>query len=534
MNDSRVRLAAVLAVLSTALYLIALHNGFAYDDVAVIQLDTRIHSLDGWFSIFTRGYWADAELALYRPLTTMSFAVDWAISGGRPAWFLFVNALWNTAACVLAFLLLCRFVRPLVAFGAALIFAAHPVHVEAVANVVGRAELGAAAFMLACLLMWPRTGAARHWPRVAAVAVLFALALLMKESAIMLPAMLVLLDAATGDLRPHNMRDWLRSRVAPLAAVSAVAILYLALRVAVLGGVAPDRLDAALEVTAGSDRLLTALQAWPVYLRLLVMPTVLLADYGPHVIMPARGVTLMALAGALILLALIVGGVVAWRRGHGPAALALLWFPVAILPVSNLIIPIGIIVAERTLYLPSFALALGIALISQDLHATTRFRAAAAAAIIVVAALFATRTLIRIPEWKSTDTIFAALLRDRPDSFRAHWHHARIAAAARQHDVALARYVRALELWPFRKRLVLETVRAAPRAGQLPYARDIARYAHTRWPADPDAARLLAAATIDLGDTIAARAIIDSALLRIPGDSLLLRMRSAISTGTDE
>src|SRR5690606_33267473 len=107
---------------------------------AVIQLDTRIHSLANAPSFFVSGYWADADLALYRPLTTLSFAVDWAISGGSPAWFLFVNAAWNAAACVLAFLLLHRFAGMAPAFLAALLFAAHPVHVEAVANVVGRAE----------------------------------------------------------------------------------------------------------------------------------------------------------------------------------------------------------------------------------------------------------------------------------------------------------------------------------------------------------------------------------------------------------
>jgi hypothetical protein len=276
------------------------------------------------------------------------------------------------------------------------------------------------------------------------------------------------------------------------------------------------------------------LQAWPVYLQLLLMPVVLLADYGPRILMPAPGPTPAAIGGALILAVLTVGGLISWRRGRGDVALALLWLPVTLLPVSNLIIPIGIIVAERTLYVPSLALALGVALAADRLSLRPPLRLPGAAALALVFVLFAGRTLVRIPEWRSTDSIFAALLRDRPDSFRAHWHHARTASAGGRHDVALERYARALELWPFRRRLVIETTRAAGRAGNLSYAREVAGFAYGRWPTDPEAARLFAATTLDLGDTVAARHIIRDALQRIPGDSLLVRMQHAISERTDE
>lgn len=520
--------AFLLAVASITLYLLALRNGFAYDDVAVIQLAERVHSLANAPGFFTQGYWADAELALYRPLTMLSFAIDWAVSGGDAAWFLFMNALWNAAACVLAFLLLLRFTGLAAAFAGALLFATHPVHVEAVANIVGRAELIAATCMFGSLLLWPSIHSADR-RRTAAVALLFALALLTKESAIMLPALLVLMDAARGELRPATARMWLRARFASLLLLGGIAVAYLGVRAAVLGAIAPARLDAALEVTSGMDRILTALQVWPVFVRLLFMPAVLLADYGPRVLMPAVTATPGAVTGALILSVLVFGGIAAWWRGRGVTALVLLWFPVAILPVSNLIIPIGIIVAERTLYLPSFALAAAVSLMIDRAALRPVMRLAGAGALAAVMALFAARTTTRIPDWYSTDSIFAALLRDRPDSFRAHWHHARQLTAVGQHTRALEGYAHALRLWPYRQRLVLETTRAAIRAGNLTYARDVARFAHGRWPENVDGARLYAAATLDLGDTIAARGIIMDALRMIPGDTLLLRMQDAVS-----
>jgi hypothetical protein len=510
------------------LYLPMLGNGFAYDDVAVIQLDTRVHSLSNALMFVVEGYWADTDLALYRPLTTLSFALDWSISDGNPAWFLFVNSLWNAAACALVLLFLGRFTTPAAAAAGALFFAVHPVHVEAVANIVGRAELMAATFLLGSLLIWPcALDTSRR--RVAAVGVLYALALATKESAIMLPALLVLLDAARGHLTFRTAREWAGRRGRPLLVLGCIATAYLVVRALVLGGIAPTRVDAVLEVTSGADRLLTGLQAWPVYLQLLIVPVTLLADYGPRTLMPALGLTPEAVVGGVILLCLVMGGIHAWLTGRGMVALVLLWLPLSLLPVSNLIFPIGIVVAERTLYLPSLAVALGVALVADRLSLPSAIRVAGAGVFATVIVLFSVRTLIRIPDWHSTDTIFAALLRDRPDSFRAHWHHARLAAVAGQHDVALNRYVHALELWPYRPRLVIEAVQAAGRARNLTYARDLARYGHERWSTDVDLARLYVAATLDLGDTIVARRIVADALLRIPGDSLLVRMQHAVS-----
>lgn len=347
----------------------------------------------------------------------------------------------------------------------------------------------------------------------------------------MLPALLVLVDAARGDLSRGNIVEWLRRRASHILLLAVIVVAYLGIRAHVLGGIAPSRVDAALEVTSGADRIMTALQAWPVYLRLLFAPVVLLADYGPRILMPASRLSPAVVAGALILAGTVIGGTIMWVRGRGTAALALLWFPVAILPVSNLLIPIGIIVAERTMYLPSIALCLGAAaLVDVVVRRTGVMRTAAVAALTIISCLFAARTLIRIPDWRSTDTIFAALLRDRPDSFRAHWHHARLAAVAGDRQKALQLYAHAIKLWPYRPKLIVETSRAALRAGNITYALDLARFGYSRWPDNAEAAHLYAAATLDVGDTTAARAIISDALTYLPGDSLLLRMRRAVSS----
>src|SRR4029077_16231536 len=84
---------------------------------------------------------------LYRPLPVATFALDWQVGG--PAWFHFVNALWHALSTGLVVLLAARWANLRAALLAGLVFAVHPVHVEAVANIVSRSGLMATAFPLA-------------------------------------------------------------------------------------------------------------------------------------------------------------------------------------------------------------------------------------------------------------------------------------------------------------------------------------------------------------------------------------------------
>lgn len=485
---TQVRAAAALVFAAcAALYMLSVHNGFAYDDNAVIRADPRVHGFDRIGELFSRPYWADAELGLYRPLVSLSYAIDWSLSGGSAAWFHFVNVIWNATAAALVVFFLGAFVPVIIAALGGLLFAAHPVHVEAVANVVGRAELMAGVFSLAALVLWVRADEASPLPArsMAAVTILYALALMSKESAIMLPAMLVLADAARGVLTPHTIRAWLVRHARVLPALVATATTYMVVRTLVLGGLAPSRLDPALEFAAGPvERLLTALQAWPIFVRLLVFPFTLLADYGPRIIMPATGPTPAAIAGALIVASLVIGGGYAWLHGRGRLAAGLLFLPVTMLPTANLIVPIGVVVAERTLYLPSLAVIMLAAFAAHPAWPRTGHRRAIIAAAVVVITLFSARTLVRIPEWRSTAAIFEALRRDRPDSFRAEWHNARLAVERDMTSTALERYTHAVELWPYRRGLVTEAATYAMRNGDPALAARLVQPALERWPDD--------------------------------------------------
>jgi protein O-mannosyl-transferase len=530
LRSRRVAAAAVFLIALVA-YLPSLQNDFAYDDVPVIQLDTRAHDLSRALRFFSEPYWQNEELGLYRPATSVSYALDWRISGGRPGWFHLVNASWNAAACALLFLFLAALAPLGAAFLGALVFAVHPVHVEAVANVVGRAELLAAAFSLAALVLWVRTRSVPLTPRLtAAVVALYALALLSKESAIMLPALLALADVARGLLTPRGVGQWLRLHALVLAALMVTAGLFVMVRTAVLGDLGPARVDVVLDIAdSAGPRVLTALQTWPIILRLLFFPRTLLAYYGPPGFLPAMSLTPAALAGGLIIGGLVVGGVAAWAAGRGRLAFVLLFLPVALLPVSNLLLPVGVVLAERTLYLPSVALAaavtFGAAAVQQRRVAHRMVLVAATVAL----PLLTLRSLARIPEWGSTEAVFAALRRDDPASARGLFYSAQVAAYEQNHALALRYYAQGLQTWPYRYGRVLEAAGYAAQVGDLEFARRVADFALGRWPDDVALIRLRAAIALDQADSAAATALIGRGLRVAPADSLLLRMRRAAS-----
>src|SRR5262249_25167564 len=138
---------------------------------------------------------------LYRPLTSMSFFVDGTLSGMRPAWFHGVNTVLHALATLLVTLLALELSggRRSVGWVAGSLFAVHPIHVEAVAGIVGRSEILAALGALGAILSHRRALVAARvraplWTGAAWGAVLGGM--LAKESAIVTPLLCVLSDAA--------------------------------------------------------------------------------------------------------------------------------------------------------------------------------------------------------------------------------------------------------------------------------------------------------------------------------------------------
>lgn len=447
-----------LAVFALAIgvYANSLGNGFAFDDEWIIAGNERVHGIERLPEAVSSPYWPSsaARMALYRPVVVATYAVDWELWNGSPVGFHAVNVALHGAASVLVLLLLLRlgFTTTAGLAGAA-VFAVHPVHTEAVANVVGRAEvLATIFFLLGCLLYLRRD--VRPMVRVGGIALCYFLSLGSKETGITLPIVFLLLEALRGvDAAPWIRRVWQERAV--YAACAGTAIVYLGIRTAVLGDFHGSDVAPMLHGTDAITRVANAIRIWPEYLRLLFYPRHLVADYSPGVIMPVEGFEALVVLGAIVGGATLLLGAAAWRRWQ--ISLPIFWFVVTVLPVSNVIIPVGILLAERTLYLPSVAIAVVTAGVAAALAGQPRWvRTAGAAAFAVILVAASARTWTRNPVWKSNETLMADLAASHPESFRVQWHIAGTLLREGRADEAFQRYAVAAELAPAHYNLLME------------------------------------------------------------------------------
>ncbi|MBI5368592.1 MAG: hypothetical protein HZA54_16270 [Planctomycetes bacterium] len=170
--------AAALCVLA---YANTLSNGFVYDDFEAIVQNPIVHGpLDLGKFLRTPYPCEDIGKTSYRPLTILTYWIDQRIGGGAPWAFHLTNLLWHTLA-TLAFGALAAgiFGRGRIAATATLLFAVHPVHTEAVAWAVGRAEVISSALGFAALaLALARVEGRRRVAAGALGAALFGIALL--------------------------------------------------------------------------------------------------------------------------------------------------------------------------------------------------------------------------------------------------------------------------------------------------------------------------------------------------------------------
>src|SRR5690606_39848627 len=148
-------LGGTLVLLVAASSWTGLGNQWVQDDLPIIATNELLHSLGQAWKIFTTSYWPDPfPRELYRPLTSLMLAVEWAIGGGSPLVFRITSILIYTLVTLACWGLARRLMPAWAAFAVAALFAVHPVHVEAVAVAVNQAELMVALLLMAMTTAW--------------------------------------------------------------------------------------------------------------------------------------------------------------------------------------------------------------------------------------------------------------------------------------------------------------------------------------------------------------------------------------------
>ena len=444
---------ASLIVLALAATVTSLHHEYTYDDRAVILENERVHSMLHLPQLFAETYWPPKYGGDgYRPIVMTLFTLQWVVANGAPWIFHLVNIVLAVATTLAVYWCAAAILPVAGAWVAAALFAVHPVHVEVTGNLVGQSEL-IVAFCLALavgLYLRRRLTGTMDWRDMLSISGLFAIALLSKEHAIVLPALLVAAEMTV--LPGEGWRDRVRIVRPLLLVLTLIAIIYLYIRGLVqtdLAGFLPYPIFRFLRMST-FDRIATMMNEMPRIAQLLAFPTRLSADYSPNDVIIAKGPALSQLPGIFICVGTTILAV-ALRKRSPVASFGLIWVILSFLPVSNLLIPAGFITAERTLFLPSIGVVLAAGAIAEHVraHATGSRRRLAIVTLGGLLVAGTARSIDRQRVWKNNEVFFDHLMKDAPNGYRAHFIFARYASLKSRINQSEVEYRRAIKLFPY-------------------------------------------------------------------------------------
>ena len=436
----------ILVVVCTILcYSNIYKNEFLFDDLpAIIENDATKDPADFSKIFFTPSWWAQKEsLRGYRPLTTFSFALNRAIHGTSVEGYHFVNLLIHLANSLLIyFLVLTLFKQKLVAGITSLLFATHPVHTEAVTGLFARADELAAFFVL--LAFWSYIKAWHVNLRkgvflLALCSICLLAGLASKESAACFVLILIAYELCfnffpLGNI-PRADRNIIGAKVIVFAVLLLVTLGYIFWWRPFVTGQFGDLVMAESYRPQGllhnwpiSWRL-TAFKAFAYYVKLLFWPVVLSGDYLFNQIPLTNQISdPLVLTGIILFVGFL--GLATWAlfKDHCGIAFGIFFFYAAYIPLSNLVIPIGALVGERLLYLPSLGFCVVIGLFFEYLFAFLKKKAtlnkAAAITTSVLAVLiigYGSRAFARNFDWGNPYVFFKKTSETSPNSAVAHY-----------------------------------------------------------------------------------------------------------------
>jgi tetratricopeptide (TPR) repeat protein len=346
----RVRPALLVAAAAALPYLQTLVFGFVFDDHGQIVGNPRVQSWSHLGGYFTGDVWrspAGFPGNYYRPLFLLWLLVNHTLFDAWPAGWHLTSVGLHVLASLLVWLIARRLGGPAVGVIAGVLFAVHPIHVEAVAWISGATEPLLAVFLLAAF--WCYLEGRRALSLLA-----YALALLSKETAVVLPLLVAVHAWAT------TPRDRARGALAAAAPYLLLAGIYALARQAALGGLGHARRPIPLGTMA---------LTWPLllftYLKKLFWPVGLSAFDDTRYV---QGVDLVHFALPCLALAAVAAALIVLARRSalaGVIALAALWMLIPILPVLNTSVFFRELVHDRYLYLPSVGFAILIAVLAR-------------------------------------------------------------------------------------------------------------------------------------------------------------------------
>lgn len=418
----RIALAIVCALVAIILYANTLGHDYAVDDGTVIKNNKlTVQGIKAIPEIFTnayrKGFWERKE-GVYRPLSVIMFAVEYAIAPDKPFLGHLVNVLLYALTAWLLFLTLCMIFKEknyLIPFVITLLYTAHPIHTEVVANIKSRDEILCFLLIISSVFFLFRSKESKAGINLVFSGLFFFLALLSKENAMTILAVFPLLM--------YYFTDYDFKKIITTSALFAgVAVVYLGIRYMVLNGLNYDVeiLPINNSLVSAPDlasRLAGAIMIMGKYLSLLFFPHPLVFDYSFNQIPNVTFADFRSLL-SLGVYVFLIGFTIKTVKNKNPIGFGILFFLITMSLVSNVAIIIEAVMGERFMYMPSlgFCIAVTVVLLMLLKAETVKQSAAtlsdffslhkkALGVLTVILFLFSIKTVSRNLDWKDNLTL---------------------------------------------------------------------------------------------------------------------------------
>ena len=459
---------AALLLLVALPYVGGLRHGFVYDDHGSIEENRFLQNSANVKQVLTLKVLRDKYvLDGQRPTVILSYFLDRAVWGLRPFGYHLTNLALHLGVVLSLFFLLRLLQSSTLPFFASLLFGLHPILSEVVQCPAFREDLLLGLFGILFL--------AANFARGPVLPVLLqglalALALGSKESAVILPALLVWMWTCFPASRP-----------APRTAIAALSVALTLVAAFMMNSFTERPLQAAGGAWNGLSlhfpaNLLTAPSLFHEYLRLLIWPHPLCVD---RIVVPVLQVSeFRFLKGALVLVLWVFLAVALVRRAPF-AALGMGWMLLAFVPVSNLV-PLFNPMADRYLYFiaPGFVL-IAVPLLLRVRGHKVFLPAAAALSVLLI--------MLRLADWRSDVALWTATVEVEPMSARAHTWLGLELKHRGQLEEAAAHFERANELNPHDTSALVNLATMFGQMGDLATAERLLRAAVKQRPDKADA-----------------------------------------------
>lgn len=420
----------IILVFAFILYSNSIHNFYVLDDDLVSRANAFVQEgFKGIPKIFSKGFlfgFNGANDQSYRPLSLLSFAIEVGIWGENPNVHQFFNVLYYCITCTLLFFFLKRIFRQqsvILPFIIALLFVAHPIHTEDVANFKSRDEILVLGFLLGALIKVFNYLDNRKISNLILSTLLFFMALITKEQAITFIVIILLSLFFFG----HVSGKKLVLIMIPFAFVTGI---YMIMRNAILDTVTFSEKMSILNnglaaATNTSDRIATAVLILGKYILLLIFPHPLSWDYSYNQIPIVKFTNPWVILTIITYVALSIYAIVK-LMSKDIFSFAIIFFIVTISVVSNIFILIGATLGERFMLTPSIAFCISIVFVLGKItkvnFSTMIIKKSIPflSLIAIMLILYSLKTVTRNEDWKNNMTLFEAGVIACPNSSRAH------------------------------------------------------------------------------------------------------------------